>query len=124
MDLQTWTDQDNAWIRRTIARRGWAIRAVLAEPTHDEPDYAYTIGLTALHHPELMIAGLPPTHAATLLNHLGDRIRAGDPPPPQRHYLLTLPPHASDELLLDANSTYQLCVAHVLRTTTPTPLPA
>ncbi|CAJ62417.1 MULTISPECIES: DUF4262 domain-containing protein [Frankia] len=106
-----------AWIRDTIHRHGWAVQAVLAEPDTGEPDHAYTIGLTALHHPELLIAGLHPHDAAALLNQLATRIRAGDPPPadttlddlapPRRHHLLTLDAAASDELLLHANALYQ-----------------
>lgn len=41
---------------------GWAVTHVL--PTDDDPDtttpFAYTVGLTAHHYPELLTAGLPP----------------------------------------------------------------
>jgi hypothetical protein len=54
---------------------GWAVMHVL--PTADDPDtttpFAYTVGLTA-HHPELLIAGLPPEVAHGLLNDLAGRV--------------------------------------------------
>ncbi len=109
--------QHAAWIRATIRRHGWAIQAVLADPTTGDPDYAYTIGLTTLRHPELLIAGLPPDTAAHHLNLLATRIHAGDPPPagttltdltpPRRHHLLTLDTAASDDLLHHANALHQ-----------------
>ncbi|WP_327023020.1 DUF4262 domain-containing protein [Micromonospora sp. NBC_01739] len=61
---------------RIITTKGWAVTHVL--PTDDDPDttapFAYTVGLTAHDHPELIIAGLPPLVAHTLLNDLAQRI--------------------------------------------------
>ncbi|WP_435204950.1 DUF4262 domain-containing protein [Micromonospora sp. bgisy143] len=54
----------------------WAVTHVL--PTDDDPDtsvpFAYTVGLTAHDHPELIAAGLPPEVAHSLLNDLALRI--------------------------------------------------
>ncbi|MEU5554110.1 DUF4262 domain-containing protein [Micromonospora sp. NPDC047793] len=59
-----------------IDTTGWAVTHVL--PTHDDPDttapFAYTVGLTAHGHPELITAGLPPEVAHTLLNDLAQRV--------------------------------------------------
>jgi hypothetical protein len=42
------------------------------------PAFAYTVGLFGMGHPELLIFGVSPDDAATILNTLGERIRAGD----------------------------------------------
>ena len=56
--------------REHIDRAGWSVVAVL--PTLNEPGtaFAYTVGLTAHDFPELLIAGLHPNIAHTLLNTL------------------------------------------------------
>ena len=57
-----------------IDRVGWAVTAVL--PTPDDPGapFAYTVGLTAHGHPELIIAGLDPLIAQALLGDLAGRV--------------------------------------------------
>jgi hypothetical protein len=59
-----------------IDRVGWAVTAVI--PTPDDTDhaapFAYTVGLTAHGHPELVIAGLDPAIAQALLNDLASRV--------------------------------------------------
>jgi Domain of unknown function (DUF4262) len=57
-----------------IDKVGWAVTAVL--PTDDDPGapFAYTVGLTARGHPELIIAGLDPATAQVLLNDLASRV--------------------------------------------------
>jgi hypothetical protein len=57
-----------------IARVGWSVTVVL--PTADDPGplFAYTVGLTAQSHPELVIAGLAPAIAQALLNDLARRV--------------------------------------------------
>ncbi|MGC4808741.1 DUF4262 domain-containing protein [Micromonospora sp. DT233] len=53
---------------------GWSVTAVL--PDHDEAHapFAYTIGLTERGLPELVIAGLDPLTAQTLLNDMAHRV--------------------------------------------------
>jgi len=53
-----------------IDRVGWSVTMVM--PTDDDPGtpFAYTVGLTGHDLPELIIAGLPPRVAHTLLNDL------------------------------------------------------
>ncbi|WP_319462519.1 DUF4262 domain-containing protein [Micromonospora sp. RTP1Z1] len=68
-----------AFLRRQteiIDRVGWAVTLVV--PTDDDPDrapaFAYTVGLTAHHYPELLIAGLDPATSQALLNDLAGRV--------------------------------------------------
>jgi hypothetical protein len=105
-----------ALLTDTIARHGWAIQGVLG--CDGAPPYAYTIGLSEFDgHPELMVTGLQPPAAATLLNALGDQVRAGirlrdrrqcvDLPVWPRLALLEIDPAASEDLMLFANERYQ-----------------
>ena len=57
-----------------IDRVGWAVTAVLPTPEHPGAPFAYTVGLTAHDHPELVIAGLDPLSAQALLNDLAARV--------------------------------------------------
>ena len=89
MDPQTqaWLDQYDAHLTTTIRRHGWFIQYVGGDScsrpgcscTDDGgPPFAYTVGLFGLNHPELLIFDVAPHTAATVLNELGDRIRAGE----------------------------------------------
>ncbi|MBL7502597.1 DUF4262 domain-containing protein [Frankia sp. CNm7] len=100
----------------TIARHGWALQGVDSEPA--APGYLYTVGLHAFdHHPELVVIGLRVHAAATLLNTLGDQIRAGhrlatrhqcaDFPGWPRLALLDVDPGNCAALLPAANRRYQ-----------------
>lgn len=56
---------------RKIEEYGWTIIAVF--PTADEPDqveFAYTVGLSAMSLPEVIVAGLPPNVAHSVLNNV------------------------------------------------------
>jgi hypothetical protein len=56
-----------------ITRFGWAV-----VPVGDgSRAWAYTIGLVEVNHPELVVMGMPPERAGTLLNSLAARIREG-----------------------------------------------
>lgn len=61
-------------LHRIVDTVGWAV--VCVHPTSDEPsfEYAYTVGLTAHNHPELLVSGLHPDVAQTLLNDLARRV--------------------------------------------------
>lgn len=56
-----------------IDRYGWAVTPVFPTEEHPGAPFAYTIGLTAHHHPELIIAGLSPRTSQRLLNNLAAR---------------------------------------------------
>jgi hypothetical protein len=75
--IQQWDDQEQAWLRETIRKHGWAIQAVYADPDQWRPPFAYTVGLTRFGHPELVVFGLHQSAAAVVLNALGTRASAG-----------------------------------------------
>jgi hypothetical protein len=60
-----------------IAEHGWLIQWVGDPVDEAEPSapFAYTVGLTALGHPELIVTGLPPEKAYGILQTLAERIR-------------------------------------------------
>ncbi|MFC4148051.1 DUF4262 domain-containing protein [Micromonospora mangrovi] len=72
------TSMENFMRRQSeiIDRVGWSVTFVHAaddEPGHAVP-FAYTVGLTAHDHPELLIAGLDPATSQALLNDLAGRV--------------------------------------------------
>lgn len=68
-------DQYDAWQRETIRRHGWALQAVLGD--HTAPPFVYTVGLSGFAHPELILFATSQATAATVLNDLGEVVRAG-----------------------------------------------
>ncbi|MGI9004114.1 MAG: DUF4262 domain-containing protein [Pseudonocardia sp.] len=68
-------DQYDAWQRETIRRYGWALQAVLGD--EESPPFAYTVGLSGFDHPELILFAAAQATAATVLNDLGELVRAG-----------------------------------------------
>ena len=86
--IQAWLDQEDARLASVIRRHGWAIEYIgggcCSVPgcdggdDDDGPPFAYTVGLFGLGHPELLVLGLDPGTAATLLNTLGGRILADE----------------------------------------------
>jgi hypothetical protein len=71
------TDRSEEFIRRCIEEVGWSIEGI---PADDEgPAFAYTIGLKhSFEHPELIVFGLPPEVAQSILNEVGQRISNGE----------------------------------------------
>jgi hypothetical protein len=67
-------------MRRLITRYGWAIQFVEAGGTR--PDWAYTVGLTPLGRPELLITGKPPDESCELLNGVAEHLLHAEPPAP------------------------------------------
>jgi hypothetical protein len=66
---------------RIVAEHGWAIQGVLprADDPAPGPPFSYTVGLSGpqFGHPELVVFGLDPDTAQTILNDLGERVRGG-----------------------------------------------
>jgi hypothetical protein len=61
-----------------IEEHGWAVHNVMAGPEEgDDVESSYTVGLTALRHPEVIILGMPAEHASAFLNLIGDEVRRG-----------------------------------------------
>jgi hypothetical protein len=62
---------------RLIREHGWAVRHVGPGPEPGRAAFSYTVGLTAMGHPEVVITGLPFDHAQTFLNNVGADVRDG-----------------------------------------------
>jgi hypothetical protein len=74
------TDTDDpvfAKLLSLILEHGWAVRHVGAGSEPGEAAFSYTVGLTAMGHPEVVITGLPFEHAQTFLNNIGADVRDG-----------------------------------------------
>lgn len=67
-------------MRRLITRYGWAVQYV--EAGGGRPGWAYTVGLTPLGAPELVITGKPPDEACDLLNRVAEHVLHAEPPEP------------------------------------------
>ncbi|GAB3147113.1 hypothetical protein GCM10027290_29890 [Micromonospora sonneratiae] len=63
--------------QRHIDEFGWAVTAVLPTQGESGSPFAYTVGLTQHDFPELVIAGLHPYIAHTLLNDMARRVHDG-----------------------------------------------
>ena len=86
VQTQAWLDQEDTRVAQTIRRRGWYIQYVLScrrttadgDGRHLEgPPFGYTVGLFGMGHAELLVVGIPPIIASSVLDTLGERIRAG-----------------------------------------------
>jgi hypothetical protein len=74
--LQQFYDQYDTWLRDTIAKHGWVVQHVGGCKDDCGPEFAYTVGLSAIDgHPELLVAGLCHHDSGPLLNVLGKRVR-------------------------------------------------
>lgn len=62
---------------RLIDQFGWAVRNVGAGAAKGEAAFSYTVGLTAMGHPEVVVTGLPFNVAHTFLNDIGQEVRDG-----------------------------------------------
>jgi hypothetical protein len=65
-----------------ISEFGWSIRHVGPGTGRGEAAFSYTIGLTAMDHPEVVCTGLPFDHAQIYLNNVGSCVRDGQRFPP------------------------------------------
>ena len=100
LQLQQWQDQEDAWLRDTVRRHGWAVQYAAGSPP-----FAYTVGLFGFEHPELLVYGLDLQTSAWLLNDLGQRVADGErfgPGRPLRlagwnHRLQLFPFHDGDD---------------------------
>jgi hypothetical protein len=60
-----------------IDEYGWAVRSVMSGASAEEVEFTYTIGLTALGHPEVIILGMSEKSAHEFLNMIGDEVWRG-----------------------------------------------
>ena len=112
-DLASWLAREDARTEEVIEQYGWMVQAVFGSGPR-RPDLAYTVGLTGLGHPELVVFGLPVETAHPLLNDLGERVRSGETLAagtelsfgawPHRVHLLSAP--HPDRVLFQATRTY------------------
>ena len=71
------TDEDYFdLVREVIDRQGWFIQGV--ERERWRPGFAYTVGLTGLRLPELLVTGMADRDAADLLNGVAHRMVCHD----------------------------------------------
>jgi hypothetical protein len=68
-------DPNLAVVRSHIAEFGLAIRHVAGDDEH--APFSYTIGLTAIGHPEIVMTGMPFEYAQQFLNLIGRLVREG-----------------------------------------------
>jgi hypothetical protein len=60
-----------------IERHGWAVRMVAPRLGEEGTVFAYTVGLTAIGHPEIVEQGLPNDIGQSFLNIVGEEVRKG-----------------------------------------------
>jgi hypothetical protein len=113
--LQAWLDQEDEHVAQTIRKYGLFIQLVSNGNGERPQKFAYTVGLFGLGHPELVVLSTDQGTASGLLNHLGDRIRAGENLMPGSLLSFEKWPHRitveeipnPGEILLSANRHYQ-----------------
>lgn len=64
-------------VRAVIRAHGWAIQAMHEPPMQD---HSYTVGMTALGGPEVLVSGIPGRDAAALLNTVAPMVLSGKLP--------------------------------------------
>ncbi|PYE15413.1 uncharacterized protein DUF4262 [Williamsia limnetica] len=96
---------------RAIAKRYWTVTAVRAAQRAGFPSFAYTTGLTSLGHPELIIYGLEPGVAGSILNTVGHRIARGGGRLVEGELLSGFIDGDRDLMVIDALTTSDLRVA-------------
>ncbi|HEV7210679.1 MAG TPA: DUF4262 domain-containing protein [Blastococcus sp.] len=75
--ITAWLDQEDAHLARTVRTHRWAVQYVGRGEESDEPEFAYTVGLFGLGHPELVAVGLDHADACGLLNKVGGMVIDG-----------------------------------------------
>ncbi len=64
-------------LRALVRQFGWAVQDVDAGPDPDDVPCSYTVGLTAMGHPELVVVGLPSSAAHDYLYLAVEAVRLG-----------------------------------------------
>ncbi|GAA3512777.1 hypothetical protein GCM10022234_04280 [Aeromicrobium panaciterrae] len=99
-------------IREKISTYGWFIQYV--ERDRRRPSFAYTVGLTPMGHPELLVTGLTPRRAGNLLNPIAHGLMSHDDPAyvaGERH---TWPDRLTVEVVDVAEPTVHLVMANAI----------
>lgn len=71
------TDQYLEHVLDLIDKHGWMVQHVGGGDGPGEVPFSYTVGLTALGHPEFILYSLPYEYAHELLNILGSEVKRG-----------------------------------------------
>jgi hypothetical protein len=74
--LQDYIDHVNS----LVTEHGWAVQTVRRDRLR--PPFAYTVGLTAMNKPELVVTGMPTARAAALLNDVAVHMLHAEIPEP------------------------------------------
>ena len=75
--IAKWMEEADRRTRRIIAEHGVFIQFVGGDPSTRTTQFAYTVGLFELQHPELLVMGMCPDCAATVLNDVAAGVRQG-----------------------------------------------
>lgn len=62
-------------VQRRVKEHGWVVMGIGAG--QGEPSFCYTVGFTAMEHPEVIVFGLAFEIGQTLLNDMGSKIMDG-----------------------------------------------
>ena len=73
----TWDDFIDH-VSELIAEYGWIVQGIKRDRAH--PPWAYTVGLTALNKPEVVVTGMRTNDAVDLLNDVAYHLTHADPP--------------------------------------------
>lgn len=65
------------YVRDTILRHGWAIQYVTGDGEPENPEFAYTVGMSRWDHPEFICFRMCPEHAGRSLNRLAEAVVSG-----------------------------------------------
>jgi hypothetical protein len=71
------SSEPHADLRLLIERFGWAVEHVRVPRGSAEAPSSYTVGLTAVGHPEIVLLGLPAAVAQDFLNAVAEKVRSG-----------------------------------------------
>lgn len=73
MTEQDWKTGFLEKIEAKIAKHGWAAVSIFSE--EETPPFSYSVGLSRLGLPEILVFGLPPDTAGSLINDVGRKMR-------------------------------------------------
>jgi hypothetical protein len=74
-------------VLQDIQRVGWHVTGVFAQTGEKGPDWAFSIGLFhSFAHPEVLVFGLPLDRCMSVVNVMGQEIRAGKRYEPEQPY--------------------------------------
>ena len=80
-------DEYDRAVLADIARVGWSVICIEADGQEATTPFAFSVGIYHTHqHPEIIMLGLPPQVAGTIINQIGAMIVLGNKIEPDRKY--------------------------------------